>query len=37
MDALRVTNAHTVVLYDGMGIFSAPRAWWTLQVFGHTR
>ncbi|KAI8823692.1 cytoplasmic thiosulfate:cyanide sulfur transferase [Fimicolochytrium jonesii] len=24
-----------VVVYDGQGIFSAPRVWWTFKVFGH--
>jgi thiosulfate/3-mercaptopyruvate sulfurtransferase len=33
--ALGVSNADTVVIYDGAGIFSAPRAWWTFRVFGH--
>jgi thiosulfate/3-mercaptopyruvate sulfurtransferase len=23
-----------VVIYDGMGLFSAPRVWWTMRVFG---
>ncbi|GBF94260.1 3-mercaptopyruvate sulfurtransferase [Raphidocelis subcapitata] len=34
-DALGVANGDTVVLYDGMGAFSSPRAWWTWKVFGH--
>ena len=36
-DALGVTNESTVVVYDGLGTFSAPRAWWTFRVFGHDR
>jgi thiosulfate/3-mercaptopyruvate sulfurtransferase len=24
-----------VLVYDAQGMFSAPRVWWTLQVFGH--
>lgn len=36
-DALGVRNGDTVVVYDGMGLFSAPRAWWTWKVFGHGR
>jgi thiosulfate/3-mercaptopyruvate sulfurtransferase len=34
---LGISNADTVVIYDGAGIFSAPRAWWTFRVFGHDR
>ena len=30
-----ITNSDHVVLYDALGIFSAPRAWWTFKVFGH--
>ena len=37
MDALGVTNDTFVVLYDRVGIFSAPRAWWTFRVLGHSR
>eukprot|EP00195_Chlamydomonas_chlamydogama_P007570 CAMPEP_0202906510 /NCGR_PEP_ID=MMETSP1392-20130828/39196_1 /ASSEMBLY_ACC=CAM_ASM_000868 /TAXON_ID=225041 /ORGANISM="Chlamydomonas chlamydogama, Strain SAG 11-48b" /LENGTH=300 /DNA_ID=CAMNT_0049595053 /DNA_START=108 /DNA_END=1010 /DNA_ORIENTATION=+ len=37
MDVLGVSNDSTVVLYDRMGIFSAPRAWWTFKVMGHDR
>jgi thiosulfate/3-mercaptopyruvate sulfurtransferase len=34
---LGVGNATRVVVYDQKGIFSAPRAWWMLRVFGHGR
>ncbi|KAJ9530288.1 hypothetical protein QJQ45_023575, partial [Haematococcus lacustris] len=37
MDALGIRNQDTVVVYDGMGVFSAPRVWWTLKVYGHDR
>ncbi|KAJ9529456.1 hypothetical protein QJQ45_013811 [Haematococcus lacustris] len=37
MDALGILNQDTVVVYDGMGVFSAPRVWWTLKVYGHDR
>ncbi|HVO00358.1 MAG TPA: 3-mercaptopyruvate sulfurtransferase [Steroidobacteraceae bacterium] len=33
--ALGVGNASRVVCYDQQGIFSAPRAWWMLRLFGH--
>lgn len=37
MDSLGISNDSLVVVYDGMGIFSAPRAWWTFKVFGHEK
>lgn len=33
--ALGVGSEDTVVVYDGAGMFSAPRAWWTFRLFGH--
>ncbi|WIA15756.1 hypothetical protein OEZ85_002371 [Tetradesmus obliquus] len=36
-DALGIGNEDAVVVYDGMGMFAAPRAWWTWRVFGHSR
>ena len=35
VSALGIGNADTVVVYDGSGIFSAPRVWWMLKVMGH--
>jgi thiosulfate/3-mercaptopyruvate sulfurtransferase len=32
--ALGLSESNTVVVYDGMGLFTAPRVWWTLKVFG---
>jgi thiosulfate/3-mercaptopyruvate sulfurtransferase len=32
---LGITNDDTVVAYDGAGVFSSPRLWWTFRVFGH--
>ncbi len=32
---LGIGNDQTVVAYDGSGIFSAPRLWWTLKAMGH--
>ncbi|ALI55523.1 3-mercaptopyruvate sulfurtransferase [Celeribacter marinus] len=34
MRALGIGNGHQVVVYDGMGIFSAPRVWWMFKYFG---
>jgi thiosulfate/3-mercaptopyruvate sulfurtransferase len=34
MTRLGITNDTDVVVYDGIGLFSAPRVWWTLRVFG---
>jgi thiosulfate/3-mercaptopyruvate sulfurtransferase len=33
--ALGVGDRATVVIYDGTGIFSAPRVWWMLKAMGH--
>lgn len=33
--ALGIGNDRTVVVYDGSGIFSAPRVWWMLKAMGH--
>jgi thiosulfate/3-mercaptopyruvate sulfurtransferase len=32
--ALGLSESDTIVVYDGAGMFSAPRVWWTLTVFG---
>lgn len=37
MDAYGITNDDIVIIYDGSGIFSAPRAWWTFKIFGHQK
>ncbi len=34
MRAMGVGDGHQVVVYDGMGIFSAPRVWWTFRLMG---
>jgi thiosulfate/3-mercaptopyruvate sulfurtransferase len=34
MSALGVSNDMTIVIYEQEGVFSAPRAWWTLRTFG---
>ena len=33
--ALGIGDGETVVVYDGAGMFSAPRAWWSLKAMGH--
>ncbi len=35
--SLGLNPAHRIVVYDGQGIFSAPRVWWTLRVMGFER
>lgn len=35
MARLDISNSDAIVVYDGAGLFSAPRAWWTLRIFGH--
>lgn len=34
VEKLGISNDDTVVVYDGPGIFSAPRVWWLLRTFG---
>lgn len=34
MTRLGIANGMDIVVYDGMGLFSAPRVWWTLRAFG---
>jgi len=34
MSALGLSDTSKVVIYDGAGLFSAPRLWWMLRVFG---
>ncbi|WP_075289056.1 3-mercaptopyruvate sulfurtransferase [Pararhizobium arenae] len=31
---LGISDTNTIVVYDGPGIFSAPRVWWLLRTFG---
>ena len=35
--AMGVGDGVNVVVYDGLGLFSAPRLWWMFHVFGHDR
>lgn len=35
--ALGVGNASRVVCYDQKGLYSAPRGWWLLRLFGHEK
>lgn len=34
--AMGVGDGHQVVIYDGMGLFSAPRVWWLFRLMGKT-
>jgi len=34
ISSLGVGNDSTIVIYEQEGVFSAPRAWWTLRTFG---
>jgi thiosulfate/3-mercaptopyruvate sulfurtransferase len=34
MGALGLSDNMKIVVYDSHGLFSAPRAWWTLRTFG---
>jgi len=31
---LGISKTNTIVVYDGLGLFSAPRVWWTFRIFG---
>ncbi|MEM8916984.1 MAG: rhodanese-like domain-containing protein, partial [Pseudomonadota bacterium] len=33
--ALGISNEHTIIAYDTLGMFSVARAWWMFRVFGH--
>lgn len=33
---LGLSNEKTIIVYDGPGLFSAPRVWWTLKTMGAT-
>ena len=35
MRAMGVGDGHQVVVYDGHGMLSAPRVWWTFRLMGH--
>lgn len=35
MAAMGISNDTIVVIYDGLGLFSAARPWWMLKAFGH--
>ena len=32
--ALGISENDTIVVYDGSGLYSAPRVWWTFRIFG---
>lgn len=32
--ALGISDGMTIVVYDGLGLFSAPRVWWTFRAMG---
>ena len=36
MRAMGIGDGHQVVVYDGMGLFSAPRVWWLFRLTGKT-
>jgi len=35
--ALGISNRNTIIVYDGVGLFSAPRVWWNFRVMGATK
>ncbi len=34
MRALGIGDGQTIVVYDGLGLYGAPRVWWTFRAFG---
>lgn len=32
--ALGIADTDTIVIYDSLGLYSAPRVWWTFRIFG---
>ena len=32
--ALGIADTDTILVYDGSGLYSAPRVWWTFRIFG---
>ena len=34
MRKLGISDGATIIVYDGLGLFSAPRIWWMLKAFG---
>jgi thiosulfate/3-mercaptopyruvate sulfurtransferase len=36
MRAMGIGDGHQVVVYDGVGIFSAARVWWNFRLMGKT-
>ncbi|OYD23629.1 3-mercaptopyruvate sulfurtransferase [Oceanimonas baumannii] len=37
VSALGISNDQTVVIYDSLGLFAAPRAWWMFRAMGHSK
>ncbi len=37
MRKLGIGDGQTILVYDGAGLYSAPRVWWTFRVFGAER
>src|SRR5471032_446601 len=34
VSALGISDTDTIIVYDGVGLNSAPRVWWTFRIFG---
>ncbi len=34
---LGIKNSDHIIVYDSLGIFSAPRVWWMFNYFGHKK
>jgi thiosulfate/3-mercaptopyruvate sulfurtransferase len=36
-ERMGISNSTNLIVYDRMGLFSAPRVWWTFRAMGHDR
>ena len=34
---LGITNDSNIVIYDNLGVYASPRAWWLFRLMGHTK
>ncbi|XP_074589456.1 thiosulfate/3-mercaptopyruvate sulfurtransferase 1, mitochondrial-like [Curcuma longa] len=37
VSVLGIQNTDNIIIYDGKGLFSAPRVWWMFRILGHNK